>query len=92
MSAMNKKKVYVWNLADFLQRHGMRMSGEELAEHLNRNDFLTGHGTEYAGGRGTYRLIQATWRWLNTDLGLEDEAKKVAEAFVTADGGYAYEA
>ncbi len=91
MNEMNKKKVYVWKLADFLQRHGMRMSGEELADHLNRNDFMTGYGTEYSGGRGTYHLIQVTWNWLNADLGLEDEAKKVAKAFVKQDGSYAYE-
>ena len=91
MNEMNKKKVYVCKLADFLQRHGMRMSSEELAAHLNRNDYMTGYGTEYAGGRGTYRLIQASWKWLSTDLGLEDEGKKVADAFVKPDGSYAYE-
>ena len=34
MSEMNEKKVYIWQLADFLSRYGMRMSGEELADHL----------------------------------------------------------
>jgi len=91
MNEMNKKKMYVWKLADFFQQHKMRMSGEELADHLNRNNFMTSYGTEYSGGRGTYKLIRETWVWLNDDLGLEDEAKKVAEAFVKPDGSYAYE-
>ncbi len=67
------------------------MSGEELAAHLNRNEFLTSYGTEYAGGRGTYTLIRKTWEWLEHDLGLPSEAEHVARAFVRPDGGYAYE-
>ena len=53
MNQMNAKKLYVWKLADFLERNGMRMSGEELTEHLNRNKFLTSYGETYEGGRGT---------------------------------------
>jgi len=88
---MNKKKLYIWHLADFLSRHEMRMSGEELAAHLNRNNFMTEYGTEYQGGRGTYTLIHQTWNWLQHDLQLTEEAKKVAEAFVKPDGSYAYQ-
>lgn len=69
----------------------MRMSGDELAAHLNRNDFLTECGGRYAGGRGTYKLIHETWRWLNDDLGLSEEAAKIAEAYVLPTGEYAYE-
>jgi hypothetical protein len=58
---MNRKKLYIWQLAVFLNTHGMRMSGEELADHLNRNNFLTSYGQEYQGGKGTYRLISQTW-------------------------------
>ncbi|MHC1775730.1 MAG: hypothetical protein AB9834_09985 [Lentimicrobium sp.] len=60
---MNQKKYYIWQLASFLSYHKMHMSGEELADHLNRNDFLTNYGTEYQGGRGTYTLIRETWNW-----------------------------
>ena len=66
------------------------MSGDELADHLNRNKISTSYGTEYTGGRGTYRLIKLTWEWLYNDLGFSNEAKKVAKAFVKADGSYAY--
>lgn len=88
---MNEKKLYVWRLGAFLAENKMRMSGEELADHLNRNDFFTSYGSEYKGKRGTYKLIQETWRWVNDELGLADEAKKVAEAYVKPDGSYAYE-
>ena len=90
MSNMNQKKVYIWRLADFLCQYQMRMSGDELADHLNRNNFLTSYGSQYQGKRGTYKLIQETWKWLHDDLGLPDEAKKVADAFVKPDGTYAY--
>jgi len=87
---MNKKKYYIWQLAAFLYSHGMKMSGEELANHLNRNNFLTNYGSEYQGGRGTYKLISETWDFLQNHLNLPEEAKKVAEAFVKPDGTYAY--
>jgi hypothetical protein len=61
---MNKKKHYIWQLASFLANHEMTMSAEELADHLNRNHFLTSYGAEYQGGRGTYKLITETWKWL----------------------------
>jgi hypothetical protein len=67
------------------------MSGDELAAHLNRNKFLTSYGSEYSGGRGTYKLIKETWHWVKNDLGLDEEAAKVAEVFVKPDGTYAYE-
>lgn len=88
---MNKKKYYIWQLANFLMTHNMRMSGEELAEHLNRNNFLTTYGTEYVGGRGTYKLIKEVYDWLENTLQLPDEASKVALAFVKPDGSNAWE-
>jgi hypothetical protein len=88
---MNEKKIYIWKLATFLHSQEMVMSGEELAEHLNRNKFLTSYGTEYQGGRGTYKLIKQTWKWLHEDLELKEEANHIARAFVKPNGGYAYE-
>ena len=88
---MNDKKLYVWKHADFLFQNKMQMSNTELADHLNRNNFLTNYGTEYAGGRGTFKLISETWHWLNDDFNLPNEAKKVAISYVTNDGHYAYE-
>ena len=77
---MNEKKIYIWQLAAFLASHNMRMSGGELADHLNRNEFLTGYGTEYRGGRGVYRLIEATWKWVNDELQLPEEARKYSSS------------
>ena len=91
MNEMNQKKLYVWRLASFLHQHDKTMSGDELAAHLNRNNFLTGYGEEYQGGRGTYTLIREAWRWVHDELALEDEATKIAESFVKADGTFAYE-
>lgn len=88
---MNEKKLYIYKLADFLTQYKMRMSGEELAAHLNRNEFLTSYGTEYQGGRGTYKLIRETYQWLKHDLNLPTEASKVAGAYVKSNGDYAYE-
>ena len=91
MNERNKKFMYLWHLARFLVQHEMVMSGQELADHLNRNKIRTSYGDEYEGGRGTYRLIQAVWAWINDSLGLPEEARFVAEAFVNADSVYAYE-
>ena len=88
---MNEKKNYVWQLASFLFSYKMKMSGEELAEHLNRNNFLTSYGTEYQGGRGTYKLIRETYHWLESELKLPNEARKIAEVYVKPNGTYAYE-
>lgn len=90
ITEINIKKLYIWKLALFLHQHEKKMSGEELADHLNRNNFLTGYGEKYQGGRGTYTLIKEVWRWVHEDLGLEDDADKIAESFVTSDGTYAY--
>jgi len=88
---MNNKKAYIWRLATFLHSNSMFMSGEELAEHLNRNKFLTDYGLEYQGARGTYTLIRNTWLWLHNELNMPNEAEHVAKAFVTSEGKYAYE-
>jgi hypothetical protein len=91
MSEMNRKKLYVMQLGTFLHSNGMTMSAAELADHLNRNGFRTAQGTQFEGGRGTYTLIEATWRWVNNDLGLECEAGNVAMAFVKNDGTHAWD-
>ena len=87
---IQNKKLYVWQLAAFLRHYKMTMSGEELAAHLNRNNFLAGTGEKYKGGRGTYTLIRETWRWVNNDLDLPEEAAKIAKAYVKPNGSYAY--
>jgi hypothetical protein len=87
----NEKRVYIWKLASLLTENDMRMSGNELADHLNRNGMKTEYGTSYEGKRGIYTFIKSVWKWLYEELDLKVEAKKVAEAFVQPDGSYAYE-
>lgn len=84
------KKEYIKRLATFLHDNGTTMAANELAEHLNRNNFKTGYGTEYEGGRGTYTLIHATYDWLVAS-GQQTEADNVAEAFPKPDGNYAFD-
>lgn len=86
---MDNKKLYIFRLAEFLVNNDMVMSGEELADHLNRNEFLTSYGTEYQGKRGIYRLISTTFDDVKQVFG-EAEARRVAVAFVKPDGTYAY--
>lgn len=88
---MNEKKMYIWQLADFLTSKNKIMSGEELAAHLNRNEIVTEYDSEYQGGRGVYTLIRTTYHWLHDDLQLPNEASKVAGAFVKPDGTHAWE-
>ena len=88
---MNNKKLYLWQLASFLSSHNMKMSTDELVVHLNRNNFLTSLGSDYVKGRGIYKLIRETWIWLNDDLKLPEEARKIAKTYVKKDGTYAYE-
>ena len=91
MNDMEQKKLYIYHLACFLSKRGTVMSGGELADHLNRNEFLTTNGEEYQGERGTFRLIKATYDWVKGTLQLPAEAKKVARAFVQDNGEYAYD-
>lgn len=82
------KKEYIRRLAKFLHNNGTTMAANELAEHLNRNNFKTSYETEYEGGRGTYTLIHATYDWL-VSIGQKPEADHVAQAFPKPDGNYA---
>jgi hypothetical protein len=83
------KNEYIRRLANFLQHNGTTMAANELAEHLNRNNFKTSYETEYQGGRGTYTLIHATYDWL-VSIGQQDEANNVANVFPKPDGNYAF--
>lgn len=87
---MNSKNELIKDLAIHLAKTKTVMSGSELADYLNRNGLKTGYGSEYAGGRGTFTLIEATYDKLIM-LGDNINAEKVARAFVKDDGTYAFE-
>ena len=87
---MNEKRIYIEKLATFLYDNEKRMSGKELAEHLNRNGFRTERGGSFKEkGRGIYRLLSTTYDWF-VERGLHEEAGRVAIAFVTPDGNHPY--
>lgn len=83
------KKEYIRKLGSFLINNGKTMDVPNLVEHLNWNGYKTNYGTEYQGGRGSYRLIRSTYDWL-IKIGEPGDAKNVAEAFMKPDGTYAY--
>lgn len=73
---MNNKKYYIWQLSSFLASHNMKMSGEELTEHLHRNNFLRNYEQPTNVNEASTSLIKETWKWAQEDLNLSDEAKK----------------
>jgi hypothetical protein len=88
---MNEKKLYIWQLAEFLYSRNKTMSAKELADHLNRNSILTEYDTHYKGERGTFNLIKQTFKWLDEELDLKDEASKIATVYVKQDGTHAWD-
>ncbi len=87
--SMTQKKHFIWQIASLLYAINDTMTAQDLAIALNRNGILTSYGTQYAGGRGTYKLVSATWQWLYGQ-GLTSEAEKIAEVFTKPDGTLAW--
>lgn len=86
---MNKKE-YITKLAIFLNGTGTTMNVKDLAGLLNWNGFRTDGDKRFTGGRGSYKLISATYDWL-VKKGNKADADKVALAYKKPDGSYAYE-
>lgn len=84
-----EKKEFVLRTAVRLFNNHKKMDGIHLAELLNSKGFLTNYGTTYVGTRGIYKLISATYHWLD-NAGRESEANIIAKAFVKPNGDYAY--
>ena len=85
---INDKHEYIALLAQFLTANNMKMSGSELANHINRNGFKTSYGAYYKGGRGTYKLIRSCY--LHFEKERKDLSDAIALAFVKENGEYAY--
>jgi hypothetical protein len=83
------KKEFIRRLANSLVANSKTITGIELANHLNLNNYKTNTGSLYEGKRGTYRLVTATYDWLDA-FGLQNEANNVALAFKKPNGEYAY--
>lgn len=76
-------------IAEELHRQGARMTVERLCDVLNAAGFRTQYGTEYAGERGSYRMVSCAYGWY-AESGEADVADKIAQAFTKPDGSYAY--
>jgi hypothetical protein len=83
-------KQYVLEVATVLNRAGATLPASELANIMNTFGRTTTYGTTYAGLRGTYTLIHATYDWLDNQRRAAD-AEIVANAFTKPDGSYAYD-
>jgi hypothetical protein len=82
-------KQYVLEVATVLHKANATLPAKELADIMNKFNHTTTYGAKYAGTRGTYTLIHATYDWL-TKQGKINEAEIIAKAFTKPDGSYAY--
>ena len=83
-------KEFVRNTAVNSFNQGRNIDGATLAQMLNNAGLKTSYGTPYAGGRGTYTLVHATYDWL-LHRGLGNEADMVADVYINQYGNYAYD-
>ena len=89
-NTMEYKYNFIKNLAKYLVDNKLKMTGLEVAELMNSNEIYTSYGTEYAGRRGTYKLISDSYKYFENE-GNNEVAENIAIAFIKADGSYAYE-
>lgn len=83
-----KKKIVTTALA--LLAMGQTMTGRQLASLLNEAGHRTSCGLPYQGGRGTYRLLDATYQACQRSGDMAG-ADAVAMAFVDLRGRPAWE-
>ena len=86
-----EKKEYIRRLFNFLVENETKMTGKNLADHLNWNGYRTNSGDKYVGERGIYTLIHSVYDWLVYSIDSQDEADNIAKAFQKPDGSYAYD-
>ncbi|WP_428331638.1 hypothetical protein [Mucilaginibacter sp.] len=88
---MNSKMTFIYRIAFTLSRCKKKtITAKELAKKLNSYGFLTGYGTAYKGGRGTYTLIKATYKAAKKVLG-KAQADLIANSFTKSNGGFAWD-
>lgn len=91
MDDLTRNRQFVSELANALFKEGKKITAKELADKLNSAGHMTGYGTAFNGGRGTYMLIRGVYHWLDKVIDSHEEATAVARAFTKPDGRYAYE-
>lgn len=87
-SEVSKFELVAW-VADELKKQSTFMSVPALCTILNDLGFRTNYGTRFVGGRGSFRLVSATYRRMVKD-GRGDRAENVAVAFRKPNFDYAY--
>jgi hypothetical protein len=87
-STMDNFQFVAW-VADELKKRDTFMSVPALCELLNSQGYTTNYGTEFSGGRGSYRLVSGTYHRLD-EAGEPDRATNVALAFRRPNFEYAY--
>jgi hypothetical protein len=84
----DKFEFVAW-VANELRKHESFMSVPALCELLNKKGYRTNYGSEYDGGRGSYRLVRSVY-YRKKNTGDEDSAHNVAIAFRRPNFNYAY--
>lgn len=86
---MDNKK-YIHEVAVAARQSGNTIYVADIVAAMNHLGYTTSYGTEYEGGRGSYKLISDTYKWL-VSQGKQGDADMVAMTYVKPDGSYAYE-
>lgn len=82
---INPRHKFISKIAEKCAIEGSTTYIKELARLLNENNFRTSYNAEYAGGRGTYRLVQSAY-WYYERMEEHERARHIADVFVNADG------
>lgn len=84
------KKEFISKIANTLVETETTMYVKDLSQILNWNKFKTDNNEEYAGKRGTYKLIHSVYDWLKQNK-RDIDADNVAKVYMKSDRTYAYE-
>jgi hypothetical protein len=92
MTNFHNKRLALYDLALWLCRQSQRMTFAQLVTWLNQRGHTTDYGTPFRHPRGAASAVGAAYAYVRDQLGLGDiGAAPIAEAFVDANGQYAYE-
>jgi hypothetical protein len=84
------KYEFVARVAEELAKRETFMSVPALMDLVNAKGGRTDYGTEFSGGRGSYKLVSGTYKRM-IDGGTPERARNVAVAFCRPNFEYAYE-
>lgn len=92
MPTYDQKRLDLYALALWLCGQSRKMTFAQLVAWLNQRGLTTDAGTPFQHPRGAASAVRAAYAYVRDQLGLGDiGAAPIAEAFVDANGNYAYE-